>query len=794
MTKHNENITAILNELTVEEKIALLAGANVWESVALPQYKLRAVSFNDGPFGLRKPKDPEQAAIGEATIKATSFPTTSLLSSTFNTDLLNKMGLALGEECNDQAVDVLLGPGLNIKRSPLCGRNFEYFSEDPLVTSRLAAALVAGIEATGVGACVKHFAANNQENKRFTSNSIIDARALHEIYLKVFKDVLKTNPRALMCSYNYLNGVKVSENHDLLTNILRHEFKYQGLIVSDWGAVKNITASVKAGLNLEMPGGYLDRAKLINALKTNELTLQEVNEALTPLLSLSSRLSAGRSQTKCDYDAHFALAVKIAEEGAVLLKNDDNLLPLTNKQSIALIGNFHKNPHFQGLGSSAVSPTKITSLYEEFRNAGVVFEYADGYQENEITPNETLSNEAVKLAATVERVILGVGLPEPYEVEGTDRVLLDLPPSHSALIKRVAAVNPNIIIVLNAGAPVSMPWLKEVKSVLHMHLPGSAGAKATYNLLFGEANPSGKLAETYPLSIKDTPTADTFWQSKRNVIYRESIYVGYRYYDKANQAVLFPFGYGLSYTKFALSNYELIYEARTKKFKVKFRIRNIGDYPGAEVIGLYVGKATSVTFNPKKELRDFIKVFLKKDEERELTLAVDEEELAFYDPLQEKWVLEQTTYKFFLGLNVNEAIVVGSHFLTSGETLAHYDNFRALLPHYFDLDKDIKFSSLVKEFKILYGGKLPLVSEERKRPFTNEAALTDTTNYRVGRYLSENAIQIFNKVNPNNISPFLKENITLLPLRSFVELTNRAFTYDDVEALRQILNGKKKNT
>lgn len=795
MNLANDEVSRLISLLTIEEKIALLAGANFWEITANSRLNLRSVTLNDGPFGLRKPEILTTGAIGEKTIAATSFPTTSLLASTFNPNLIKEMGKMLGNECNDQGVDILLGPGINLKRSPLCGRNFEYFSEDPLVTSTLACALVEGIQSEGAGACIKHFAANNQENMRFSVNAIIDERALNELYLKGFKDVLKTNPRAVMCSYNYLNGIKVSENHFLLTEKLRNEFNYEGLLISDWGAVSNPLASVKAGLNLEMPGPSVDQEQIIRALKEGELTIEELDKAIRPQVALAFQLS-NRSQkpTVCDYDVNYRLAQKIAEDGAVLLKNDDEVLPLRNNKTIALIGDFAKAPHYQGLGSSAVTPTKESSLYCEFLANGLDFSFAPGYEPNEITPNKQLIQAAVELAKDKEIVVLAVGLPEPYEVEGTDRVRLDLPPSHVALIEAVSKVNKNVIILLTAGAPVVMNWLGKVKAVLHMHLPGSAGASAAFNLLFGKNNPSGKLAESYPKQIEDTPTADTFWQSKRNMPYYESIYVGYRYYEAANINVLFPFGYGLSYTRFELGNIAFHYDHERKEFVISLTIKNIGNYAGAEVIQVYVGKQTSKTFNPKKELRAFQKVFVKKEETKEVQLKVKVDELMFYDSFNHKWTLENTTYEFYLGTSSVNSKKIGAYTIDYGDDLAHYEGFNNLVPHYFKLNQSTPFSDLSDEFGKLFGGPLPLVSNYSKRPFTNEVSLEDTKAYAIGRKLCRKALRHVksDEYKGKNYAPFLAENILKLPLRSFVELTNREFTYDQVEGLRLILNGEKK--
>lgn len=784
-----DEVKKVISQLSLTEKLSLLSGANFWESATLKSVDLPPIVMNDGPFGVRKPKDSTGAGLSEEVFPATAFPTTSALASSFDPELLFEMGQALARECIDQGVDLLLGPGLNIKRSPLCGRNFEYFSEDPHVSATMAAALVEGLQSKGVGATIKHYAVNNQEKERFTTNAMVDERALHEIYLKGFHEVVKkAKPYAVMCSYNVVNGRHASRSYDLLTKRLRHENGFSGLVMSDWGAVVNLVDSVEAGLNLEMPGTGQTTKELLDAHQSGRLSIEMIDEAITPLIKLMiAKKHRQKDQETCDYDANFLLAQKVAESSAVLLKNDDNILPLNPKQKVALIGNFAKNPRYQGSGSSRINPHKLVSLYETFTDRQVPFTYADGYREHEVNLNESLIREAVEVSQKADIVVLCVGLPESYEVEGYDRKTLAMPPSHVALITEISKVNPKIVVVLSIGSPVTMPWLHDVKGILLTHLAGGATGPATFNLLYGKANPSGKLSETYPLSLAKSMPGESFIHSKQNVPYLESLYVGYRYYDTFNEQVLFPFGYGLSYTQFKMSNLEIKQENDT--YKITLSLTNIGHLAGAEVVGIYIGRQNSKLYAPHKELKAFKKVFLDKNEKKEVEIYLTQNDLKCYDPVKNQWVLENTYYHVYVGLNVTMSETVFIINVEHGENLEHLLPYREAHQAYYALSN---FKPTVNDFVGLYGRPLPLIFARRKRPFTLENNISDTTDYWIGKKIYHMMVTTASKMAGDDVvmAEIAKESIKELPFRTIPALSSGAITNRQRDGLLLILNGK----
>lgn len=782
-------VKKVITQLSVAEKLSLLSGANFWETVTLKSIDLPPIVMNDGPFGVRKPKNNLGSGLNEDVFPSTAFPTTSALASSFDPDLLFEMGQALARECIDQGVDLLLGPGLNIKRSPLCGRNFEYFSEDPLVSATMASALINGLQSKGVGATVKHYAVNSQEKERFTTNAIVDERALNEIYLKGFHDAIKkAKPYAVMCSYNQVNGRHASRNYDLLTTKLRHEVGYKGLVMSDWGAVVNLVDSVEAGLNLEMPGSDQTNKDLLNAFNSGRLTLPKIDEAITPLIQLMiEKKHRSIQKERCDYDEHFLLAQKVAENSAVLLKNDDNILPLNPRQKIALIGNFAKNPRYQGSGSSRINPQKLVSLYEVFEKSNMPFVYADGYLEHEIDVNETLLREAVNLSQKADVVVLCVGLPESYEVEGYDRKGLLMPPSHVSLITEISKVNAKLVIVLSTGSPVAMPWINGVKGILLTHLAGAATGPATFNLLYGKANPSGKLSETYPLSLARSVPGESFVTSKQNVPYLESLFVGYRYYDTFNEQVLFPFGFGLSYTQFKMSNLEI--QQMDKTYKITFNLTNIGHIDGAEVVGVYVGRQNSKLYAPHKELKAFKKIFLAKNEKKEVEMFLTQDDLKCYDPIQHQWVLENTIYHVYVGLNVTMSETVFLIHVEDSQPLDHLAAFKEANRAYYVLNF---FKPTVNDFVALYAKPLPLVFAKRKRPFTLENNISDTTDYWIGKKIYHLMTTTAAQMAGDNVvmAEIAKESIKELPFRSIPALSSGAISNRQRDGLLLILNGK----
>ncbi len=783
-----EKLNKILQTLSIEEKIKLVSGANFWASVGLPAYNLTPLELNDGPFGVRKPQDNLTSGITEGSIPATCFPTTSALASTFNEELLYILGKTLASECHDQGVDLLLGPGLNIKRSPLCGRNFEYFSEDPLLTSTLGSSLVRGLEDNGIGATIKHYAVNNQENDRLTTNAIVDVRALNEIYLKPFHDVIKAaNPTAVMCSYNQVNGRHASRNATLLKEQLRDNANFKGLIMSDWGAVVNIVDSIKAGLNLEMPGGFQDSDAILKALDDGEITSAEIDAIITPLLKLMIEKAERKNQKiKCNYEANYKVAEKIAEEAAVLLKNEKNVLPLKRESRFGLFGNFAKKPRYQGNGSSRVNPYNLSSLYETFLQEKLNFVYGDGYRENETAVNEALINEAIKLSGDVDVIVVAAGLPESAEAEGLDRTTLDMPQSHNALIEALVKTKKPVVVLLSTGAPVLMPWLGKVEAVLLNHLAGEAGGSASFNLLFGRANPSGKLSETYPLSLTHSEPGKKFLNETPNVLYTESIYVGYRYFDTFNIPTLFPFGYGLSYTTF---NSEVVgFEQLSDSFVVDIKVKNTGEYFGQEVVGLYVGRLQSAFYKPNKELKAFCKVSLAKGEEKTVRLVVKKEDLKLFHPLRKEWVYEQATYVFYLGINVLNATLIKTIAVNDGEKVSDLNLFQEWNKKYYNYEE---YTINETSFEILYGQSLPLVFPRLKRPFTLENNFSDMRRYFIGRMIYRTVMKEVMKMagNDKNLQQMIKQLVAKMPLRSAPAFTSGAISRELCESMISLVNG-----
>ncbi len=785
----NEELKTLLHTLSLNTKLKLLTGANFWETSSVPGTDLPLIVMNDGPFGVRKPKVNVDSGMVMEVIPATVFPTTSALASSFDPELLTKMGETLATECIDQGVDLLLGPGINIKRSPLCGRNFEYFSEDPYLTSEMASGLVKGLQSKGVGATLKHYAVNNQEKERYTTNAVVDTRALNEIYLKPFHDVIKSaKPFSVMCSYNQVNGLHASRNYELLTAKLRHEANFSGLVVSDWGAVVDHVDSINAGLNLEMPGGYQDTAMLEKAVKSGELKLETIDEMITPLLKfMMYKRDNPKPKIVCDYKKNLEVAQEIAEKSAVLLRNEDNLLPINHTAKVALIGNFAVKPRYQGSGSSKINPHTLVSVHDAFIQNDVNFVYADGYAEHEVKPNKKKIEEAVKVAKNCDVVVLCVGLPESYEVEGYDRKTLDMPPSHNELISAVAKVNKNIVIVLSTGSPVTMPWINDVKSILLTHLAGSMTGPATYNLLFGHTNPSGKLSETYPLALNKGLPGEEFLTSDQNVLYRESLYVGYRYYDTFREQVLFPFGHGLSYTQFNIHNHDI--KEVKGGYEITMEIANIGHIRGAEVIGIYTGKSRSLLYGPRKELRAFKKVYLDPGEKQKVTFFLANDDLKAYCPLTKKWVLENVNYNVYVGINVQNTDEIFQILVDDADDLNYLKDYQKENEMYY---RRVDFNPAIKDFTALFGEPLPLFFANRKRPFTLANNISDTTDYWWGRTIYKIMANTSRKLAGDDVvlQEMAVETIKELPFRSLSALSSGEVSVNQRDGILLLVNGK----
>ena len=644
-----------IKKLTLEQKAALLQGKTVWTTYSFDHADIPEIFLSDGPHGLRKQAGAADHLGLNASVPATCFPTAAGMANSWNLELAEELGRALGEEAAANNVHVVLGPGLNIKRSPLCGRNFEYFSEDPYLAGKMAAAYVKGIQANGVAACPKHFAVNSQELRRMAMDSVLDERTFREIYLTGFEIAVKEGKaKTIMSSYNMINGTYANENEHLLSDILREEWGFDGFVVTDWGADNDHTDGVRAGSNLVMPAPGADCAlQLIQAVKEGRIDESVLDERLAELLGVvNSTSQAVKSAPKTfDVDAHHAIAKKCAEESIVLLEND-GILPLASDAKVAVIGDFAKAPRYQGAGSSQVNPTKLDNLYDGLIAAGVeITAYAQGFDRRNPAPDSELIAQAVEVAKGAQTVLLCVGLDEILESEGMDRLHMELSKSQQELIKAVCAVNKNVILVLSGGAPFVMPEKGTYRAAIHGYLGGQAGAGAMVDAVLGKITPSGKLNESWPLSLEDVSATPYFPSKERTAEYREGLYVGYRYLESAGVPVRYPFGYGLSYTQFTYSDIEVNGKG------VSFTVTNAGDRAGAEVAQLYVSCKNGKIYRPAKELKGFQKVFLEAGESRRVNIAFDDKTFRYFDMKDNAWAVEDADYDICIAKNAHEVVL-----------------------------------------------------------------------------------------------------------------------------------------
>jgi beta-glucosidase len=651
------DIHALVAQMTLEEKAALCTGASAWTTTPVKRVKLPKLLVSDGPHGIRRIADVH--AMTHKSLPATCFPTASSLAATWDVELLFAMGQALAEEAIALGVDVILGPGVNMKRTPLCGRNFEYFSEDPYQAGIMAASLIKGIQSQGVGTSLKHFAANNQEFERFSINAEVDERALREIYLPAFETaVTQAQPWTVMCSYNKINGTYGSEHTQLLTDILKNEWGFEGFVVSDWGAVHDRVKALKAGLDLEMPGPKQTRVNaVIEAVRNGELDEAVLDEAARRIVRIALCAAQTPKGGKFDAAAHHALARKMAAEGMVLLKNN-GLLPLQSPQHIAVIGRAAQKAHFQGGGSSHINPTQVDVPFSELQKlaGNAELSFAAGYPEDN-SRDQALIDEAVAIGQVADVALLYIALPSFKESEGYDRADLDLTEQQVALIQAVTAVQPNTIVILNNGAPVVMgEWLEGPAAVLEAWMMGQAGGGAIADILFGRVNPSGKLAETYPHKLTDTPTYLNFPGENGRVRYGEGLFIGYRYYDAKEMPVLFPFGYGLSYTTFAYSNLQVSANSfqDVDGLTVSVDVTNTGPVAGKEVVQVYVHDQKSRLVRPYKELKGFAKIALEPGETKTVTLTLDSRAFAYYDPAYQQWITEDGQFDILVAASATD--------------------------------------------------------------------------------------------------------------------------------------------
>lgn len=649
---HMQNTELLLKKLTLEEKCALLSGAETFKTRGMPEHGIPQIWLSDGPHGLRKQAGESDHLGLNPSVPATCFPTASAVANSWDAALGEKIGAALGEEAAAQEVSVVLGPGLNMKRNPLCGRSFEYFSEDPYLAGKLAAGYIRGIQSKGVAACPKHFAVNSQETRRMASDSIVDERTLREIYLTGFEIAVKEgHPRSIMSSYNLVNGTYANENKHLLMDILRGEWGFDGAVITDWGGSNDHALGVKNGSTLEMPAPGGDSVReLLAAVESGKITESDIDARLSELLPLVFDTKAALDAAPREFDAaaHHALARRAAEESLVLLKNEGALLPLAAGTKVAVIGDFAKNPRYQGAGSSMVNSTQVDVLLDKLIDSELnVIGYQQGFDRHG-KPDAALQKSACELAAQANTVILCMGLDEIAESEGLDRSNLRLAQNQVDLLQAVAAVNPKIVVVLYSGSVVETPWLDNCQALLYAALGGQAGAGAVADALAGKVNPCGKLAETWPLAYADVPSAADFATRRKTVEYREGLYIGYRYFTTAEKAVRFPFGYGMSYTTFAYS------DMAADEQGVSLTVTNTGSVAGTEIVQLYIAKKSSELFRPAKELKGFARVTLAPGEKQRITIMLDDKAFRFWNVKANRWEIEGGEYELLVGASVED--------------------------------------------------------------------------------------------------------------------------------------------
>ena len=644
-------IKELVAQMTLEEKAGLCSGLDFWHTKSVERLGVESVMVSDGPHGLRK-QDQEADHLGmNDSIKAVCMPAACATAASFDREQLYRVGQAIGDSCQHEKLGVVLGPAVNIKRSPLCGRNFEYFSEDPYLAGEMSAAFINGVQSRNVGTSIKHFAANNQEHRRMSSSSNADERTLREIYFPAFETaVKKAQPWTVMCSYNRINGVYASEDPWLLTRVLREDWGFEGYVVSDWGAVSDRVAGLKAGLDLEMPAsGGVNDAKIVEAVRNGTLDEAVVDLAAERILRINYKyLGNARPETPWDMEAQHLLSAEVAADSMVLLKNE-GVLPLNKEDTVAFIGEFAVKPRFQGGGSSHINSFKTTSAMEAAE--GLKVTYARGYSVAADSTTEEWIAEAVEAAKYAKVAVIFAGLPDSYESEGYDRPHMQLPACQNRLIEAVAAANPNTVVVLHNGSPVEMPWIGHVKGVLEAYLGGQAVGLATVRVLFGDVNPSGRLPESFPKKLSDNPSYLYYGGEGDRADYREGIFVGYRYYDRKDMEVLFPFGYGLSYTTFAYSNLRLSAEtiSDTDTLTATVTVKNTGSRTGKTVVQLYVGDRESTVFRPVRELKDFAKVELQPGESRDVTFTLDKRAFAYWNEEIQDWHVESGEFTIEVG-------------------------------------------------------------------------------------------------------------------------------------------------
>ena len=788
------DIEQILGELTVGEKAALVAGTDFMYTRSLPRLKIPALRMSDGPHGLRVQEDGGDNGV-TGSLPATAFPTAATVACGWNDQNSYQIGRAIGKEAHQYGVHVVLGPGANIKRNPLAGRNFEYYSEDPLLAGKLAAAEVEGIQGEGVGVSAKHFALNNAETFRFMGESIADMRAIREIYCKVFEIIVKeSRPATLMCAYNRINGTYCAQNKWLLEDMLRKEWGFQGLVMTDWGAMHDRIASLRAGLDLEMPGDTaFCRRQIEEGIADGTLSMTELDQAVRNVLDLVAKYSGG-VVNDCDFTENDRTACAVAQDCAVLLKND-TMLPLNKLEKHFVCGDLFEKMRYQGAGSSMITPIKLTSPKAAFDEERIDYVFARGYAENATKTEQKYIDEALALCKEFKKAIVFAGLTDYVESEGGDREDMRLPENQLALIDALVGAGKEVIVVLFGGSPVELPFADGVKAILNMYLPGQSGGRACLNLLFGVATPCGRLAETWPLKYDDVPFGNSFAKSPVEV-YRESVFVGYRYYATANKRVRYPFGYGLSYTQFEYSDFSV--KIADDRIVASCTVKNVGKYRGAEVVQVYAGMKHSAVFRPLRELKAFKKLYLGAGEAASATLEIPLAELRFWNAKQAKWQIEGGKYRIEFCTDCNSPIF-GEDVLIAGETAENiYSD--AVSQVY----QDARFDGLTDAlFEELSGIKIPPapaakpITLESRFSTLKEAGLMGKIVYAAVLGVAKRQMKEAKKL-PDGIERdnkikgalFLKRILESNSLISMSMTARGAFPYNFAEGVMHLSNGK----
>ena len=764
-----------IKKLSLEEKAALLQGNSSWTTRPIPRLLLPSIWLADGPHGLRKQAgSADHLGINES-VPATCFPTSAATVNSWDPELGEELGRALGEEAQAQGVQVVLGPGLNIKRSPLCGRNFEYFSEDPYLAGKMAAAYIRGIQSQGVAACPKHFAVNSQEKRRMCVDSVVDQRTLREIYLTGFEiAVTEGKPKTIMSAYNRVNGTYANENSHLLQEILRKEWGFEGFVMSDWGACNDSAAGIAAGSALNMPNPGLDNAQYVcDAVRSGKIAEKDLDDRLRELLPVVLSTHETARGGEFDPEEHHALAKKCAAQSIVLLEND-GILPLNPQQKIAVIGDFAQNPRYQGAGSSLVNPTKLDDLLTQLKSACPNISFARGYRNGQLEPDRTLIREAVAVAKDADVVLLCVGLDDLAECEGLDRKDMELPKAHSLLISSVARANQNIVLVLSGGAPFVMPNKSTYRAAIHGYLGGQAGAGAMADALLGKVNPSGHLAESWPEQLEDTPCHPGFPSHDATAEYREALFVGYRYYETAGVAVRYPFGHGLSYTSFDYS------DLQTDGKTVSFTLTNSGKVDGAEVAQVYITCRTGKALRPKKELKGFRKVFLKAGESRRVTIPLDDKAYRYFNTDTDRFEMESAHYLISVGASVSDIRLsttlrlIGTGAAVPGNTPPSYAVCRV---------KDVPDV----EFAALLGRPLPEISKNREIQINDPISSFRTARSPMARWIYRFVKRRAEKQTdkPDMTYIFILD----MPIRAMAQMTGGRITREMTEDIVFLVNG-----